>query len=246
MVRQGRWRRASGRGDQAANFEGTHANGGALLLCGDDHAAKSSLTAHQSEHVLVTAMAPFSATTDEILTMGQLGWALSRASGLYVGVKAVTDTLDLTTTVSLPEANFPIVSPELGGRPSPNLRIGMSALQQEQAVIEQRLPIVPLFASANRIDRVSHDARERRLTVVTAGKAWLDVCQALADLGLDDAACRSIGLRVVKLGESGRSTPVSPATPSAAAARCWWSRKSAPSSRNSLPASSTVMPMPRC
>jgi len=192
----------AGEAIKAANFEGTHANGGALLLCGDDHAAKSSLTAHQSEHVLVTAMAPvlYPATTDEILTMGQLGWALSRASGLYVGVKAVTDTLDLTTTVSLPEANFPIVSPELGGRPSPNLRIGMSALQQEQAVIEQRLPIVPLFASANRIDRVSHDARERRLTVVTAGKAWLDVCQALADLGLDDAACRSIGLRVVKLG----------------------------------------------
>jgi indolepyruvate ferredoxin oxidoreductase len=191
----------AGEAIKAANFEGTHKHGGALLLCGDDHAAKSSLTAHQSEHVLVTAMAPmlYPATTDEILAMGQLGWALSRASGLYVGMKTVTDTLDLTTTVTLPGHDFPIAMPEVAGV-SPNLRIGMSALQQEQAVIEQRLPIVPLFAQLNRLDRVSHDAPERRLTLVTAGKAWLDVCQALADLGLGEVDCRAIGLRVVKLG----------------------------------------------
>ncbi|HEX8056299.1 MAG TPA: indolepyruvate ferredoxin oxidoreductase family protein [Novosphingobium sp.] len=192
----------AGEAIKAANFEGTHKHGGALLLCGDDHAAKSSLTAHQSEHVLVTAMAPmlYPATTDEILSMGQLGWALSRASGLYVGMKAVTDTLDLSTTVTLPGHDFPIQMPDLAGRPSPNLRQNASALQQEEAVIEHRLPIVPLFAQLNRLDRVSHDAPTRKLTVVTAGKAWLDVCQTLADLGLDEAKCGAIGLRVVKLG----------------------------------------------
>ncbi|MCB2061093.1 MAG: indolepyruvate ferredoxin oxidoreductase family protein, partial [Novosphingobium sp.] len=192
----------AGEAIKAANFEGTHRNGGALLLCGDDHAAKSSLTAHQSEHVMVTAMVPmlYPATTDEILSMGQLGWALSRASGLYVAMKAVTDTLDLTTTVTLPGHSFPIGMPELPEGVSPNLRINKSALQQEQAVIEQRLPIVPLFAGLNRLDRVSHEAPNARLTIVTAGKAWLDVCQALADLGLDEAKCRAIGLSVVKLG----------------------------------------------
>ncbi len=193
----------AGEAIKAANFEGTHAKGGALLLCGDDHAAKSSLTAHQSEHVLVTAMAPvlYPATTDEILSMGQMGWALSRASGLYVGMKAVTDTLDLTTTVTLPDHTFPIAMPDLGDAQSPNLRIAMSALQQEQAVIEQRLPIVPKFAALNALDRVSHDTPERNLTIVSAGKAWLDVCQALADLGLDDDENRrAIGLRVAKLG----------------------------------------------
>lgn len=191
----------AGEAIKAANFEGSHAKGGALLLCGDDHAAKSSLTAHQSEHVLVTAMVPvlYPATTDEILTMGQLGWALSRASGLYVGLKAVTDTLDLTTTVTLPGHTFPIPMPEVAA--SPNLRLAMSALEQEAAVIEQRLPIVPHFAALNRLDRVSHEAADRRLTIVSAGKAWLDVCQALADLGLDDEGRRrALGLRVVKLG----------------------------------------------
>ena len=111
----------AGEAIKAANFEGTHQHGGALLLCGDDHAAKSSLTAHQSEHVMVTAMAPmlYPATTDEILTMGQLGWALSRASGLYVGMKAVTDTLDLTTTVTLPGHLFPIHMPIWRAGPRP-------------------------------------------------------------------------------------------------------------------------------
>ena len=192
----------AGEAIKAANFEGTHAKGGALLLCGDDHAAKSSLTAHQSEHVLVTAMTPvlYPATTDEMLAFGQYGWALSRVSGLYVGMKAITDTLDLTSTVALPGHAFPIALPELPAGPAPNLRIGMSALAQEEAVIEQRLPIVPRFTALNPIDRVSHDAPSRKLTIVTAGKAWLDVCQALADLGLDAADCARIGLRVVKLG----------------------------------------------
>lgn len=191
----------AGEAIKAANFEGTHPRGGALLLCGDDHAAKSSLTAHQSEHVLVTAMTPvlYPATTDEILSMGQLGWALSRASGLYVGLKAVTDTLDLTTTVTLPGHAFAIHMPEVDG-PAPHLRLGMSALEQEAAVIERRLPIVPRFAALNALDRVSHDAPARRLTVVSAGKAWLDVCQALADLGLTEERRRAMGLRVVKLG----------------------------------------------
>ena len=192
----------AGEAIKAANFEGTHAKGGALLLCGDDHAAKSSLTAHQSEHVLVTAMTPilYPATTDEILSFGQYGWALSRLSGLYVGMKTVTDTLDLTTTVTLPGHDFPIHLPELPQGASPNLRIAMSALAQEQAVIEQRLPIVPRFTALNPLDRVSHDAPAPRLTVVSAGKAWLDLCQALADLGLNADVCRSVGLKVVKLG----------------------------------------------
>ena len=182
------------------NFGGTSAQGGVLVLAGDDHAAKSSLSAHQSEHTLIAGFVPvlYPATTDEILSYGQLGWAMSRNSGLYVGMKAITDTLDLTSTVTLPDPGFPIAMPEAGVML--HSRPGSMALEQERILVEHRLPQALRFAAANRLDRVSLDGPQRRLTVVTAGKAWLDVCQALADLGLDEAKCRAIGLRVVKLG----------------------------------------------
>lgn len=187
-----------------ANFEGTHRNGGVLVLAGDDHAAKSSLTAHQSEHTLIAGFIPvlYPATTDEMLWLGQMGWAMSRASGLYVGFKAVTDTLDLTSTVALPGVDFPIVVPPVPGGVNLNLVEGMNALTQEAMVVNHRLPMAQLFARANGLDRVTHGVAAgapARLTLVSAGKAWLDVCQALADLGLGQEECRALGLRVVKL-----------------------------------------------
>jgi indolepyruvate ferredoxin oxidoreductase len=184
------------------NFGGTAPNGGVLVLAGDDHAAKSSLSAHQSEHTLIAGFIPvlYPATTDEILGFGQLGWAMSRNSGLYVGMKAITDTLDLTTTVALPEPGFPIAMPEGPQGVMLHTRPGSMALEQERMVVEHRLPQALRFAATNRIDRVTHDSSTRKLTIVTAGKAWLDVCQALADLGLDADKCRALGLRVVKLG----------------------------------------------
>jgi indolepyruvate ferredoxin oxidoreductase len=184
------------------NFGGTAPNGGVLVLAGDDHAAKSSLSAHQSEHTLIAGFIPvlYPATTDEILSFGQLGWAMSRNSGLYVGIKAITDTLDLTTTVTLPGIDFPIARPEGPGGVMLHSRPGSMALEQERMVVEHRLPQALRFAAANRLDRISHDTPRPRLTIVTAGKAWLDVCQALADLGLDADECRALGLRVVKLG----------------------------------------------
>jgi indolepyruvate ferredoxin oxidoreductase len=184
-----------------ANFEGTSAHGGVLVVAGDDHAAKSSASAHQSEHTLIAGFIPvlYPATTDEILQFGLLGWEMSRASGLYVGMKTITDTLDLTSTITLPGPDFRIVRPEPLD-PGLNLRQGMGPLEQEALVVDRRLPAAQAFARANGIDRVALDAERRELTVVTAGKAYLDVRQALQDLGLDETRCRAAGIRVVKIG----------------------------------------------
>ncbi len=183
-----------------ANMEGTSPHGGVLVMAGDDHAAKSSASAHQSEHTLIAGFIPviYPATTDEILSFGQIGWAMSRFSGLYTGFKTITDTLDLTSTVTLPEANFPVVQPEASQNLS--IRPGMSALLMEQLTVDHRLPAVQLFARSNGMDRVTMDAPQRNLSVVSAGKAWLDLCQALIDLGLTEARCRELGIRVVKYG----------------------------------------------
>lgn len=183
-----------------ANFEGTHAKGGVLVVAGDDHSAKSSASAHQSEHTLIVGFLPIlaPATTDEILLYGQLGWEMSRFSGLYVSMKTVTDALDLTSSILLPE--FLVVRPELPGTMSLNLQRGMSALAQESMVLNHRLPAATLFARANGIDKMMIRSERRSLTIVTAGRPWLDVQEALADLGLDVARCASLGIQVAKLG----------------------------------------------
>ena len=97
-------------------MEGTSPRGGVLVVAGDDHAAKSSASAHQSEYTLLAGFIPilYPATADEILHFGQLGWAMSRHAGLYAGFKAITDTLDLTSTVRPPPLGFAIRGPELG------------------------------------------------------------------------------------------------------------------------------------
>ncbi len=203
------------------NLEGTSPRGGVLVVAGDDHSAKSSASAHQSEHTLIAGFMPvlYPATTQEILEYGQLGWAMSRASGLYAGFKTITDTLDLTSTVALPPAGFAIEQPALDPDVKLHLRPGMTALQMEALTVDHRLPAAQAFARVNRIDRVTIEAQKRVLTIVSAGKAWLDVCQALLDLGLDDRRCAALGLRVIKIGM------VWPLEPEFARAACAGSRE---------------------
>ncbi|MBH0114422.1 indolepyruvate ferredoxin oxidoreductase family protein [Novosphingobium sp. YJ-S2-02] len=182
------------------NLEGSSAKGGVLLLAGDDHGAKSSASAHQSDQNLAAALIPtlYPATTEEILRYGQLGWALSRHAGTYCGFKTITDTLDLTSSVQLPGWTFPIHVPHREG-PALNLREGMPALEQEALTVEHRLAAAQAFVRANAMDRLTHGRQGAALTIVTAGKAWLDVAQALLDLGLDEARCRKLGIAAVKL-----------------------------------------------
>ena len=145
-----------------------------------------SATAHQSEQNLIAAIMPviYPATTDELLTYGQLAWAMSRHSGLYAGFKTITDTLDLSSTVTLPDASFPIVMPDRPGGADLHVRQGMSALVMEELTVDLRLPQSQVFARANGMDRITMEASARNLTIVSAGKAWLDVCQAPVRSGI--------------------------------------------------------------
>ena len=186
------------------NLEGAAAQGGFLAVAGDDHGGKSSDSAHQSEHTLIAAYLPilYPATIGEIIEFGLLGWAMSRYSGSYVALKCVTDTLDLSGSVELPDPNRPYANPadvELppGGL---NLRHNQPPLAEEDQVVNRRLPAATAFARANGIDRLVLDGPRRRLCIVSAGKAFLDVRQALADLGLDPELCGRLGIRLYKPG----------------------------------------------
>ena len=185
------------------NFEGTSAHGGFLALAGDDHGGKSSSTAHQSEHTLIAAFLPilYPSTIAEILEFGIYGWALSRYSGLYVSLKCITDTLDLSSSVELPDYRRPLMVPDHPLPPTGlNLRRGVLPLALEEFLITKRLPAAAAFARTNRIDRVTLDSGRRELGIVAAGKAYLDLRQALADLGLSEEKCRLLGIRIYKPG----------------------------------------------
>jgi indolepyruvate ferredoxin oxidoreductase len=186
------------------NLEGAAAKGGFLVVAGDDHGGKSSDSAHQSEHTLIAACLPilYPATIGEIVEFGLFGWAMSRYSGAYVALKCITDTLDLSGSVELPDPNRPFATPAdiqlpPGGL---NLQQNRPPLAEEDWVINWRLPAATAFARANGIDRAVIDGERRALSIVSAGKAFLDVRQALSDLGLDDAACKRLGIRLYKPG----------------------------------------------
>ncbi len=186
------------------NFEGASANGGFLVVAGDDHGGKSSDSAHQSEHTLMAAMVPilYPSNIAEIIEFGMFGWAMSRFSGCYVGLKTITDTLDLSACVTLPDPYRTLVAPTDATIPPEglNCRENLPPLVEEEWLVNYRLPAATAFARANGIDRVAIDGDRRELGIVSAGKAYLDVRQALDDLGLDEAACKRLGIRLYKPG----------------------------------------------
>jgi indolepyruvate ferredoxin oxidoreductase len=186
------------------NLEGSSAHGGFLAVAGDDHGGKSSDSAHQSEHTLIAALLPilYPATIGEIMEFGLFGWAMSRYSGCYVGLKCITDTLDLSATVELVDPHRHLVIPADYALPPTglNLRPNLPPLVEEDTLVNKRLPAATAFARANGIDRTVIDGARRTLSIVSAGKAYLDVRQALVDLGLDEHNCRRLGIRVYKPG----------------------------------------------
>lgn len=185
------------------NLEGSAKHGGFLAVAGDDHGGKSSASAHQSEHTLMAAFLPvlYPSNIAEILEYGIYGWAMSRYTGLYTGLKCITDTLDLSASVELPDPYRPFQIPDHMLPPEGlNLRKNQTPLVQEEWVVNKRLPAVQAFAQANSIDRTPIDGPRRTLGIVAAGKAYLDARQALTDLGLDEARCRELGIRLYKPG----------------------------------------------
>jgi len=188
------------------NYAGASRHGGVLVLCGDDPGARSSSIAHQSEPALIHCGIPIlnPASVQEYLDFGLYGFALSRFSGSWVAMKCLTDTVDSARSVEVGAERLRIVEPELSMPPG-GLHIAWAnyPLQVEQRLYQQRLPAVQAFVRANGLDKSvlgsSDSPLRRRLGIVTAGKAYLDVRQALDDLGIDPRRAAEIGLEVYKV-----------------------------------------------
>ena len=181
---------------------GTSAHGGVLVMVGDDHGAASSTLPSQSEHNFASMMMPVlhPASVQEYIDYGLLGWAMSRYAGTWVGFKCLTETVESSASISVDSHRPEIVIPEDGPPADAAIRLGEHRLIAEARLQQQKVYAALRFARANKIDRVVWDSPRARLGILTAGKSYLDVRQALDDLGIDEAVAAEIGLRIYKAG----------------------------------------------
>ncbi len=187
-----------------ANAAGTSKHGGVLVIAGDDHAAKSSTLPHQTEHVFKALMMPVLAPAgiQEYLEYGLHGFALSRYSGCWVAFKALTDTVETSASVDIDPFKVQTVIPTDFPLPADglNLRWPDPPLVQEKRLLHHKLYAALAYCRANGLNKTVIDSPNAKLGIITSGKSYLDVRQALEDLGIDDKVAAEIGLRVYKVG----------------------------------------------
>jgi len=187
-----------------ANMAGSSRHGGVLALMGDDHTAESSTVAHQSEFHFVDVMIPIlnPAGVQEILDYGLYGWAMSRFCGTWVAFKCVKDNIESTASVDGRIERVKIEIPDdfimpPGGL---NIRPRDGILDQEARLHDYKRDAALAFVRANRLNHlVLSGGRNPKIGVITVGKSYLDVRQALDELGLDEVKANDMGLRLYKV-----------------------------------------------
>jgi indolepyruvate ferredoxin oxidoreductase len=186
-----------------ANSAGTSRNGGVIALAGDDHGCQSSTLAHQSEQVFASALMPVvnPATLQDYLDLGILGFALSRYSSCWVGFKAISETVESSASIVSDPDRIKIIMPEDFEMPPGGLSIRWPdpPMEAERRLHGPKMQAVAAFTRANRFDRIVLDSKPARLGIMATGKAYLDLRQALADLGITDSEAQALGLRIYKV-----------------------------------------------
>jgi len=187
------------------NAYGSSARGGVLVVAGDDHGCVSSAMPFQSDLAMQAWSMPVlhPANVAEMIEFGLYGWAMSRFCGAWVGMKAISETVEGTATVDLDTLRTQFDAPVPDFVPPPGgLHYRMSDLPG--LGIEQRLAAkldaVRAFAAANPIDRIVVPAPRAKVGIVTCGKAHLDLLEALRRLELPLDALAAAGVRVYKVG----------------------------------------------
>jgi indolepyruvate ferredoxin oxidoreductase len=186
-----------------ANAAGSARHGGVLAIAGDDHTCKSSSIPHQSDHAFISALMPmlYPSSVHEFLEMGLLGIAMSRFSGCWVGFKVISETVEITSVVDLAQEARAFVLPTDFDLPEGglNLRWPDPPLVQDERLQEHKGYAAIAFARANGVDRLVTRHDNDRFGIVASGKAYEDVRQALAELGLGPAEQAAVGLRLYKV-----------------------------------------------
>lgn len=186
------------------NAAGSSPYGGVLVVAGDDHGCKSSSYPGQSEFAFVDMHIPVlnPATVQEVIDYGIYGIELSRFSGCWVAMITLTENMDSAATVNVDADRIKIQQPKNVVMPEGGLHIRVpdSPLAQEERLWRYKRPAAIAFARQNNLNRVIIDNPEAKLGIVTTGKGYLDVMQALSELGIDEQKARALGFRILKIG----------------------------------------------
>jgi indolepyruvate ferredoxin oxidoreductase len=186
-----------------ANHAGTSPFGGVVAIAGDDPNAVSSTVTGCSDQDFVAVGMPtlYPASVQEMLDYGVLGMELSRYSGCWVGMKAVTDIAESSAIVDVSTDRVVTDWPELQAQDADvHIRWPDNRVEQERRLYEVKLERARAFAKFSGINRLTVAPPQARLGIVAAGKPWADLMQALHDLGLSEADLLNAGIRVLKLG----------------------------------------------
>ncbi|MBV1868525.1 MAG: indolepyruvate ferredoxin oxidoreductase family protein [Marinosulfonomonas sp.] len=187
-----------------ANMAGTSANGGVLMAAGDDHTGESSTTLHQSDWALMDSYMPVlsPAGVQEILDYGLYGYALSRFTGLWVGLKLMKDTIEVTSVVNGDPDRLKFVNPDFempeGGL---NIRLIDDRVPQEARMVDYKRFAAEAFARANKIDKRMWGRPDAKIGFVAAGKNYLDLVHSLSLLGIGKDEADALGLTTYKVGQ---------------------------------------------
>ena len=186
-----------------ANMAGTARHGGVIAIAGDDHVSKSSTAAHQSDHIFKACGLPvfFPSNVQDILDMGLHAFAMSRFSGVWSGMKTIQEVVESSASVAVDPGRVQIVLPEDFQMPPGGLHIRWPdvPLEQEARLMDYKWYAALAYVRANRLNHNVIHGPDDRFGIIASGKAFNDTRQALADLGLDDATCRTLGIRLHKV-----------------------------------------------
>jgi len=186
-----------------ANMAGTSKHGGVIALAGDDHIAKSSTAAHQSDHIFKACGLPvfFPSSVQDILDMGLHAFAMSRFAGVWSGMKTIQEIVESTASVFVDPDRVDIVIPTDFQMPDGGLHIRWpdAPLEQEARLMDHKWYAALAYVRANKLNHNVIEGPNDRFGIIASGKAYNDTRQALHDLGLDDDECRKLGIRLHKV-----------------------------------------------
>jgi len=190
------------------NHAGTAKHGGVLLVAGDDHGAYSSTLPHQSDHIFSACMIPvlYPCNVQEYLDLGVHGWAMSRFSGCAVAFKALADTVESSASVDANPFRVDVKLPKDFHMPEGGLNarlsaipLGQQARNQEALMQDYKIYAALAYARENKLNHTTIDSKDAKLGIIASGKSYLDVLEALEELGIDEEMAAKVGLRLFKV-----------------------------------------------